>query len=509
MTKTKLKKSQSNKRRSVVNKKTVLKKKSALRRGSIRQKQASKKIAPKKRVILVSKPSNKALRRKVSGGRVSKKSTVASPGYTFVKNRQGKSEHINQATTKKNRVTTKKPASLKVRTISRSTKGKSKRPSITSHIKIKIIGVGGGGGNAITRMRKSFSVRGVEFIAINTDIQDLDACYSSKKLNIGRALTKGMGAGMNPEIGQQAAEENRSEIEEVLKGADIIFLTAGFGGGTGTGAGPVIAQIAKEMGILTVAIITKPFSFEGTARAKIAEEGIAKIKDRVDTLLIVPNDRIFSIIDKNTSVLKAFEKIDEILQSAVQGVAEIVSSSGLVNVDFADIKAVMSEVGLAVIGVGVATGSDRAIKAVGQATHSPLLDISIEGARSVLFGISGRNDLKMTEINEAAKIITDSVDPGAKIIFGAYNDRKLRAGELKVVLIAAGFNGMALKHGDSSPTLFSNDFNDTPLGTKRATLDKNDTGPRSEIKTPTLNSIPEDEDVWDVPTFIRKKGKKS
>ncbi len=307
-------------------------------------------------------------------------------------------------------------------------------------VRIKVIGIGGGGGNAITRMRRDFHARGVEFVVINTDLQDLESCDASRKLHIGRALTKGMGAGMNPELGQQSAEENRSEIAEVLQGADMVFLTAGFGGGTGTGATPVVAEVAREMGILTAAIVTKPFAFEGAARGRIAEDGLTRMKGKVDTLLIIPNDRIFNIIDKNTPMVKAFEKIDDILKSAVQGVAEIITASGLINVDFADVRSVMTEAGLAVIGVGYGGGADRAVKAIGEAINSPLLDISIEGARSVLFGVAGGRDLKMTEINEAAKIITDAVDPEAKIIFGAYNDRKLKNGQIKVIIIEGQYH---------------------------------------------------------------------
>ncbi|MBI3088865.1 MAG: cell division protein FtsZ, partial [Candidatus Colwellbacteria bacterium] len=225
-------------------------------------------------------------------------------------------------------------------------------------VRIKVIGIGGGGGNAITRMRRDFHARGVEFVVINTDLQDLESCDASRKLHIGRALTKGMGAGMNPELGQQSAEENRSEIAEVLQGADMVFLTAGFGGGTGTGATPVVAEVAREMGILTAAIVTKPFAFEGAARGRIAEDGLTRMKGKVDTLLIIPNDRIFVIIDKNTPVVKAFEKIDDILKSAVKGVAEIITASGLINVDFADVRSVMTEAGLAVIGVGYGGGAD-------------------------------------------------------------------------------------------------------------------------------------------------------
>ncbi|MBI2506588.1 MAG: cell division protein FtsZ, partial [Candidatus Colwellbacteria bacterium] len=357
-------------------------------------------------------------------------------------------------------------------------------------VRIKVIGIGGGGGNAITRMRRDFHARGVEFVVINTDLQDLESCDASRKLHIGRALTKGMGAGMNPELGQQSAEENRSEIAEVLQGADMVFLTAGFGGGTGTGATPVVAEVAREMGILTAAIVTKPFAFEGAARGRIAEDGLTRMKGKVDTLLIIPNDRIFNIIDKNTPVVKAFEKIDDILKSAVQGVAEIITASGLINVDFADVRSVMTEAGLAVIGVGYGGGADRAVKAIGEAINSPLLDISIEGARSVLFGVAGGRDLKMTEINEAAKIITDAVDPEAKIIFGAYNDRKLKNGQIKVIIIATGFNGMAMRR-EEPLNLFNvqlepmaDSLSKLPEPNKRARIGRAGTNAETTPKTP-------------------------
>lgn len=376
-----------------------------------------------------------------------------------------------------------------------------------SPIRIKVVGIGGGGGNAVTRMRKDFSARGVEFVVINTDVQDLEACDAHQKLHIGRALTKGMGAGMNPDLGEQAAEENRSEIAEALQGADMVFLTAGFGGGTGTGATPVIAEVSRELGALTAVIATKPFAFEGAVRMRIAEEGLTKVKNKVDTLLVIPNDRIFNIIDKNTPVIKAFEKIDDILKSAVQGVAEIISSAGLVNVDFADMKSVMSGTGLAVIGVGSAGGNDRAVKAMGEAINSPLLDISIEGARSVLFGIAGGRDLKLTEVNDAAKIITDSVDPEAKIIFGAYHDRKLKTGHVKVIIIATGFNGMApLKRESDTLSLFTeeSELAPTPLEIEsepeKEAKANNDRTKKKEKK--------EDEDIWEVPAFLRRKGRK-
>jgi len=308
------------------------------------------------------------------------------------------------------------------------------------NVRIKVVGVGGAGGNIITRMGRDF-VRGVEFIAINTDAQDLDHCDAKYKIHIGRMATRGMGAGMNPDLGRQAAEENQADISEALKDSDMIFLTAGFGGGTGSGATPVVADIARETGALIVAVVTKPFTFEGSQRMRIAEEGILRLKDKVDAMLVIPNDRIFSVIDNETPILKAFEKIDDILKSAVSGVAEVIASAGLVNVDFADVRAIMVDSGTAVVGVGISEGKERSIKAATQAVNSPLLETSIDGAKGVLFCISGGRDLKMVEISEIAKIITENIDPGAKIIFGAYNDRKLKAGQLKVILIATGFNG--------------------------------------------------------------------
>lgn len=386
--------------------------------------------------------------------------------------------------------------------------GSKKSRGVRPLIKIKVVGVGGGGGNAITRMRRNFSVRGVEFVAINTDLQDLESCDAHKKLHIGRVITKGMGAGMNPDLGQQAAEENHAEIADALDDTDMLFITSGFGGGTGTGATPVIADIAKELGILTVAVITKPFAFEGASRMKIAEDGISKIRDRVDTLLVIPNDRIFSIIDKNTSVLKAFEKIDDILRSAVQGVAEIISSSGLVNVDFADIRSVAAGSGVAVIGVGSASGADRAVKAINQAINSPLLDISIDGARSVLFGVAGGRDLKMSEINEAAKIITDSVDPNARIIFGAYHDRRLKSGFIKITLIATGFNGTFFKNELDSLTLFGDDvdfINNEESGDEA--FGKTDKASKTSMEE-SRSMDENNEEILDTPTFLRRRGRR-
>jgi len=373
-------------------------------------------------------------------------------------------------------------------------------------VRIKVVGVGGAGGNVITRMGRDF-VRGVDFIAINTDIQDLECCDAKQKLHIGRVSTKGLGAGMNPDLGRQAAEENQTEIVEALKDADMIFIAAGFGGGTGTGAAPVVADIARESGALTVAVVTKPFTFEGSQRIKIAEEGVMKIKDKVDSLLIIPNDRIFSVIDNNTPVLKAFEKIDDILKSAVSGIAEIIASSGLVNVDFADIKTIMADSGTAVVGVGTAEGKDRSVKAASQAINSPLLEISIDGAKGVLFCIAGGRDLKMVEISEIAKIITKNIDPGAKIIFGAYQDRKLKAGQIKVTLVATGFNGLSIRK-EGPLNLFASSG-----GVRESTESKEDAEETEikniggKIKKVEKETVKKDEDVWDIPTFLRKKKK--
>ncbi len=388
----------------------------------------------------------------------------------------------------------------------------SKRPVV----KIKVLGIGGGGGNALTRMNKD-PIRGVELVAVNTDVQDLESCEVRRKIHIGKAITRGMGAGMNPELGQQSAEENREEIEAVLKDTDMVFLTAGMGGGTGTGATPVIADIARDMGVLTVAVVTKPFSFEGSARMRIAEEGLSKLRDRVDTLLVIPNDRIFNIIDASTPVFKAFDKIDEILKNSVRGIADMITASGLVNVDFADITTVMKDAGTAVVGVGVSKGKDRAAKAVDEAINSPLLDSSIDGARGVLFSVSGGRDLKMSEINEAAQIITENVDSAAKIIFGAYHDRRLPKGTIKIILIATGFNSSHQLRDPDRFGLFSMG-SDEPLEEKGAETEgeeeKKDGEMGEEIveKPRRIGKRQEEvaketdkEDIWEIPAFLRRR----
>ena len=387
--------------------------------------------------------------------------------------------------------------------------------------KIKVVGVGGGGGNAISRMFSDFP-RSVELIAINTDVQDLDSCSSRRKIHIGKNTTKGLGTGMNPDLGRQSAEESRSEISEELKGADMIFITAGEGGGTGTGAAPVIAEIAKELGILTVAIVTKPFAFEGAQRNRIAQEGITKLREYVDTLIVIPNDRIFSLIDKDTSLLKAFEAIDEVLKNAVHGITDLLMTPVIVNVDCADVRTIMEGAGSAIIGIGKASGADRSVAAAQMAINSPLLEIPIDGAKGVLFIISGHRDLKMNEVNEVAKIISENIDPSAKIIFGTFFDRRLAKGQIKVTLLATGFNGNLDKNTNILPSLF------TPMAGKflpeteklspfYASLreEKKHDEPKIDIKKKDKVQKKEEKDekegkkkleeVWDIPAFLRKR----
>lgn len=314
------------------------------------------------------------------------------------------------------------------------------KPQIETFARIKVVGVGGGGGNTIDHMLNC-RIHGVEFIAVNTDAQDLHHSGAKQKIHIGKNTTRGLGAGMNPELGKLSAEENKEEIKEALKGADMVFITCGMGGGTGTGGAPVVAEAAKEIGALTIAVVTRPFSFEGQKRNQIAEEGLSNLTERVDTMIVIPNDRVLSVIDKKTPMLQAFAAINDILRHGVQGISDLIVYPGIINVDFADVKAIMQDAGTALMGIGRATGEDRAAVAAKMAIDSPLLEANIEGAKGVLFSIAGGSDITMWEINEAAKIITDSADKDAKIIFGAMNDERLRKGELKVTVVATGFNG--------------------------------------------------------------------
>ncbi len=312
------------------------------------------------------------------------------------------------------------------------------KPEIQTFAKIKVIGVGGGGGAAINRMIES-DVKGVEFVVINTDLQALQHNLAERKLHIGRTTTRGLGAGMDPTLGRKSAEESQNELRELLKGTDLLFITCGLGGGSGSGASPVLADIAKEMGILTIAVVTKPFSFEGGPRRRIAEEALKELSTKVDTLITIPNDRIWQLIDKKTPLVEAFRVVDEVLRQGVQGIAELITLPGLINVDFADVRAIMRSSGSALMGVGLAQGDNRAIEAAKAATSSPLLEVSIEGARGLLFTIAGNSSLTMYEVSEAAKIITESVDPDAKIIFGAVLDERLKD-SIKITVVATGFD---------------------------------------------------------------------
>lgn len=312
-------------------------------------------------------------------------------------------------------------------------------PEVQSFARIKVIGVGGSGKGAINHMISS-NLKGVDFIAMNTDTQDLHNCLATKKIHLGKNLTRGLGAGMDPEIGRRSAEETKEEIQDAVKGAEIIFIACGMGGGTATGAAPVIARAAKEEGILTVAIVTKPFFFEGQKRSSIAEAGLVELEKEVDALIVIPNDRLLSIIDRNMSVKDSFKMVDEVLKQAVDGIADIIKTPGTVNLDFNDIKKVLKDSGTALIGVGSASGENRAVEAAKNAISSPLLDVSISGAKGLLYAIYGGENLPMLEVTEAAKIITESVDKDATIIFGIINDNdSLKKDEIKVVVIATKF----------------------------------------------------------------------
>lgn len=309
---------------------------------------------------------------------------------------------------------------------------------------IKVVGVGGSGGNAIDHMINS-GVAGVNFIAVNCDSQDLYHNKARKKIQIGKNLTHGLGAGMDIDVGRRAAEETRDELQDALKNADMVFITYGLGGGTGTGAAPIIAEMAKKQGALTLAVVTKPFSFEGALRAEMAEEGLENLIKAVDTVIVIPNDRLLKIVDKKTRLTNAFALCDDVLKNAVQGISELIIKPGIINLDFADIKTVMADAGPSIMGIGQAKGDNRAVEAAKKAISSPLLDISIDGATGVLFVVSGGEDLTLPEIKEAAEVITESVDPEAKIIFGAIHDPTLDEGKIKITVIAAGFPNQGSK----------------------------------------------------------------
>lgn len=385
------------------------------------------------------------------------------------------------------------------------------KPELETFAKIKVVGIGSGGNSAVNRMYSS-NLAGVEFVAVNTDAQALHSTKIKNKIHIGKTLTRGLGAGKNPEIGKQAAEEDQEEIKEVLKDSDMVFLTCGLGGGTGSGGTPVIANIAKEAGALTVGVVTKPFSFEGGLRGDIANKAHSELKDKVDALITIPNDKLLRVIDKKTSLMDAFSIVDDVLKQAVQGISDLVTVPGIVNVDFADVKSIMQDAGSALMGIGTASGENRAVEAAKRAIKSPLLELSINGATGVLFNISGGEDLGMLEIDEAAKIITESVDPGAKIIFGAVRDKNLN-NELRITVIATGFNkdeekteGNSLninnagKESTKAEDIFG-EFDSQAVSDNADGGDEKNRAGKSNDKLGMDNA----EDELDIPAFIRKK----
>src|SRR3989338_4389874 len=338
-------------------------------------------------------------------------------------------------------------------------------PEVEAVARIRVVGAGGSGSNAVNHMVES-KMRGVDFIAINTDAQALHHALAKKKIHIGKNLTRGLGTGMNPELGKRASEETKEEVQQSLKGSDMVFVACGMGGGTGTGAAPVVARTAKEMGALTVAVVTKPFTFEGAQRMRIADQGLDDLRKEVDALIVIPNDRLLATVAKDTTLKHAFAMCDDVLKQAVEGISDLITNPGIINVDFADIRAVMENAGSALMGIGVASGENRAAAAAKAAVSSPLLELSINGAKGVLFAIAGGDDLGMLEVHEAAKIITESVDTNAKIIFGAVRDEKLKKGEVRVTVIATGFPaaGIAPRGTPLFGSFRAADKEDAPLG---------------------------------------------
>ncbi len=398
------------------------------------------------------------------------------------------------------------------------------KPDIETFAKIKVVGIGGGGGAAVNRMI-SDNIKGVEFTVVNTDVQALNQNLAERKIPIGKTITRGLGAGMNPEVGSRAAEENQNEIREAVQGADMVFLTCGLGGGTGTGAIPEVAKLAKDIGALTVAVVTKPFTFEGAQRRRIADEGFDRLLQHVDAIITIPNDRVLQIIDKKTSLMDAFTVVDDVLRQGVQGIAELITVPGLINVDYADVKAIMENSGSALMGIGLATGENRAVEAAKQAIASPLLELSIDGAKGILFTITGGSDLGMHEVAEAAKVITSSADEDAKVIFGANIDDSLGE-EVRITVVATGFDSRERRtkapgtvevqaQGTWSPSgmLRVREEEKAPskqgMGFQSRPIEREVPMPVSTPK-PVRKPVPvaiqkQEEDEIEIPAFIRKK----
>lgn len=389
------------------------------------------------------------------------------------------------------------------------------KPEIETFARIKVVGVGGSGRNAVEHMIRE-KVRGVEFITVNTDAQDLHHSSAKRKIHIGKNLTKGLGTGMNPDLGRRAVEETKEEVQEAIKGADMVFITCGLGGGTGSGASPVVAQIAREAGALTVAVVTKPFFFEGQSRGKIAEAALDALRKEVDAVIVIPNDRLMANISKDTTAKSAFMMCDDVLKQAVEGISYLITVPGQINVDFADIKAILKDAGSALMGIGISSGEKRAEEAAKLAINSPLLDLSINGARGVLFSVSGGEDITMFEIQDAAKIITESVDPEAKVIFGTIYDDTMKKGDLKVTVIASGFPESAVRKsffGSTAPRPAEQKVADADIApiAVEAKFDKKTI--KEEVKKEAVKvevkkeaAVPEeDDDDWGaVPAFLRR-----
>jgi cell division protein FtsZ len=370
------------------------------------------------------------------------------------------------------------------------------KPDMNAVAKIRVIGIGGGGNNAIASMVESAKIKGVEFVAVNTDAQALLANPAHTKLQIGENLTKGLGSGADPDIGRQAAEESREKLKEFLVDTDMVFITAGMGGGTGTGAAPVIAELAKEAGALTVAVVTKPFAFEGIRRSTTAESGIEELKDQVDTLIVIPNQKLLDVVDKKMTLQEAFKVADSVLGQGVQGISDLITTPGLINVDFADVRSIMTDAGSALMGVGLGTGESRATTAARTAISSPLLEVSIDGARGILFNITGSENMTMTEVSDAAAMISQHADPDANIIFGATVDKSL-GDQIKISVIATGFDGNSKGYGrlqslsQASQVSFDND----PEPPQKSD-DQQD--------PPSSGSSENSDDPFDIPAFLRQ-----
>jgi len=386
------------------------------------------------------------------------------------------------------------------------------KPDMQSIVKIKIVGVGGSGSSVVNRMIEA-KIRAVDFVVMNTDLQALNCSKATHKIHLGKTLTKGLGAGMNPEVGKKAAEESINEIRDVLRGADIVFITCGLGGGTGTGASPVVADVAKSLGALTVAVVTKPFTFEGAKRRSIADMGYINLAEKVDTIITIFNDRILQIVDKKTSLLQAFRIIDDVLVQGVEGVADIVNVPGLINVDFADLRVIMANTGSAMMGIGTGKGENKVVEAARAAVNSPLLELAIDGARGVLFTITGGSNLGMHEVHEAAKLITKSADENAKIIFGAVINEAMKD-EVKIIVIATDFSQQSGFKVDKTDVSIAegNDYTKGSIGKTGDVHVKNDENARTsadilnKLLKPKVHNVSDvDGEDLDIPAFLRKK----